>query len=44
MTASPIQMTNNNYSFPDRKIDSIRKGIQPFIANKITNFIFELDI
>jgi hypothetical protein len=37
MTASPIQMTNNNYSFPDRKIDSIRKGIQPFIANKIRN-------
>lgn len=37
MTAAHIQMTNNNYSFPDRKIDSIRKGIQPFIANKKRN-------
>jgi hypothetical protein len=49
MTAAPIQMTNNIYSFPSRKIDSIGKGIQSFIANKIriylemTYFIFELN-
>jgi hypothetical protein len=33
----PIQMTNNIYSIPSRKIDSVGKGIQSFIANKIRN-------
>jgi hypothetical protein len=37
MTAAPIQMTNNIYSFPSRKIDSAGKGIQSIISNKIRN-------